>query len=136
MSVAMNFKISEQQKTLFDYSLVPKPLERWRQRPIGLPFATFQYKVAPFLIENFIRYPERFVKYMAIPYVAGEVWKKQNQGMTEEDLDSLKRVLPQWLRNGGNALVFPYKDDEGRWQFYDFSYAMPYGFYSGLVDPV
>lgn len=124
------------QKTLFDYSLVPKPLEKWRQRPIGLPFATFQYKVAPFLIENFIRYPERFVKYMAVPYVAGEVWKKQNQGMTEEDLDSLKRVLPQWLRNGGNALVFPYKDDEGRWQFYDFSYTMPYGFYSGLANRV
>ncbi len=124
------------QKTLFDYSLVPPRLRQVRQSPFGIPFATFQYKVAPFLIETFIRHPERFVPYIALPYLAGEVWKKQNQDMTTEDLETLKQTLPTYLRNGGNALVLPSKDDEGRWQFYDYSYTMPYGFYSGITKNI
>lgn len=120
------------QKTLFDYSLVPPRLKQARQSPFGLPFATFQYKVAPFLLETFIRHPERYVKYMAIPAIAATAWKKQNQNMTQEDLETLKETLPNYLRDGGSALVLPYKDDEGRWQFYDYSYSMPWGFYTGI----
>lgn len=120
------------QKTLFDYSLVPAAVKEVRQNPFGVPFLTFQYKVLPFLIETFIRHPERYVKYMAVPYLAAAAWKKQNQDMTEEDLETLKETLPKYLRDGGNALVLPSKDDEGRWQFYDYSYVMPWGFYTGI----
>jgi len=124
------------QKTLFDYSLVPPRLKQLRQSPFGVPFATFQYKVLPFLTETFIRHPERFVKYMAVPYIAAQAWKKQNEGMTQEDLDTLKETLPTYLRDGGSALVLPYKDDEGRWQFYDYSYTMPWGFYTGIGNKI
>ena len=120
------------QKTLFDYSLVPPRIRQVRQSPFGVPFLTFQYKVLPFLIDTFIRHPERYVKYMAVPYLAAAAWKKQNQDMTEEDLETLKETLPKYLRDGGNALVLPSKDDEGRWQFYDYSYVMPWGFYTGI----
>ncbi len=111
---------------------MPPRLKQARQSPFGLPFATFQYKVAPFLLETFIRHPERYVKYMAIPAIAATAWKKQNQDMTQEDLETLKETLPNYLRDGGSALVLPYKDDEGRWQFYDYSYSMPWGFYTGI----
>lgn len=124
------------QKTLFDYSLVPSTLKELRQNPFGLPFATFQYKVLPFLLETFIRHPERYIKYMAVPYLAAAAWKKENENMTNEDLKSLKITLPKYLRDGGNALVLPYKDDEGRWQFYDYSYTMPWGFYTGIGNKI
>ena len=124
------------QKTLFDYSLVPTALKEVRQNPFGVPFATFQYKVLPFLLETFIRHPERYVKYMAVPAIAAAAWKNQNKDMTNEDLESLKEVLPKYLRDGGNALVYPYKDDEGRWQFYDYSYSMPWGFYTGIGNKI
>lgn len=124
------------QKTLFDYSLVPTALKEVRQNPFGVPFATFQYKVLPFLLETFIRHPERYVKYMAVPAIAAAFWKNQNKDMTNEDLESLKEVLPKYLRDGGNALVYPYKDDEGRWQFYDYSYSMPWGFYTGIGNKI
>jgi len=122
------------QKTLFDYSLVPSGLRKARQSPFGVPFATFQYKVAPFLIDTFIRYPERYLKYFAVPYVAAAAWKKQNEGMTDEDLASLKTSLANYLRDKGGALILPYKDDESRWQFWDYSYMMPWGFYTGAIN--
>ena len=124
------------QKTLFDYSLVPSRLKQIRQSPFGVPFATFQYKVLPFLIDTFIRHPERYVKYMAVPALAAAAWQNQNKDMTENDLKTLKESLPEYLRDGGNALVWPYKDDEGRWQFYDWSYNMPWGFYTGIGNKI
>lgn len=124
------------QKTLFDYSLVPAALKEVRQNPFGVPFATFQYKVLPFLIDTFIRHPERYVKYMAVPALAAAAWQNQNKDMTENDLKTLKETLPEYLRDGGNALVWPYKDDEGRWQFYDWSYIMPWGFYTGIGNKI
>jgi len=124
------------QKTLFDYSLVPPRIRQVRQSPFGVPFLTFQYKVAPFLIDTFIRHPERYLKYFAVPYLAAAAWKKANEGMTDEDLESLKTSLAKYLRDGGNALVLPSQDDVGRWQFYDYSYTMPWGFYTGIGNKI
>jgi hypothetical protein len=119
------------QKTLFDYSLVPKTLKKLRENPFGVPFGTFQYKVLPFLLETFIRYPERYAKYMAIPPALAVAWQAKNN-LTEDDLEILKKSLPEYLRDSGNALVLPIKDSEGRWQFFDWSYNMPWGFYTGV----
>jgi|13_taG_2_1085334.scaffolds.fasta_scaffold05630_3 hypothetical protein len=124
------------QKTLFDYSLVPPTLRKVRQSPFGASFITFQYKVAPFLLDTFIRHPERYLKYFAVPYIAAGLWKKANEDVTDEDLQNLKETLPNYLRDGGGALVVPYKDDEGRWQFYDYSYMMPWGFWSGAANKI
>lgn len=124
------------QKTLFDYSLVTPTVRNVRQSPFGASFITFQYKVAPFLIDTFIRHPERYLKYFAVPYIAAAAWKKANEGMTDEDLKNLKETLPNYLRDGGSALALPYKDDEGRWQFYDYSYLMPWGFYTGVGNKI
>jgi hypothetical protein len=124
------------QKTLFDYSLVPPTLRKVRQSPFGASFITFQYKVAPFLLDTFIRHPERYLKYFAVPYVAAAAWKKQNEDVTDEDIDNLRETLPNYLRDGGSALALPYKDDEGRWQFYDYSYMMPWGFYTGVSNKI
>lgn len=124
------------QKTLFDYSLVPPTVRKVRQSPFGASFITFQYKVLPFLLDTFIRHPERYLKYFAVPAIAAGAWKKANKDMTNEDIDNLRETLPNYLRDGGNALVLPYKDDEGRWQFYDYSYMMPWGFYTGVGNKI
>ena len=124
------------QKTLFDYSLVPPTVRKVRQSPFGASFITFQYKVLPFLLDTFIRHPERYLKYFAVPAIAAEAWKRANKDMTNEDIDNLRETLPNYLRDGGNALVLPYKDDEGRWQFYDYSYMMPWGFYTGVGNKI
>ena len=120
------------QKTLFDYSLVPSSIRYLRNAPVGMPFVTFYYKVLPNLLETAIRYPERYVPYVAIPYgMHGLI--SQYKGVSLNDFEKLKKTLPEYLRDRGNALAMPVKDNQGRWQFLDFSYFLPWSMFTGTI---
>jgi len=121
------------QKTLFDYSLVPSSVRYLRKAPLGMPFVTFYYKVLPNLLETAIRYPERYAPYVALPYAYHNILANY-KGVTDEDFKKLTQTLPEYLRNRGNALAMPVKDNQGRWQFLDFSYFMPWASFTGLPD--
>jgi hypothetical protein len=123
------------QKTLFDYSLVPPSVRYLRNAPVGMPFITFYYKVLPNLLETAIRNPERYLPYVAVPYAYHAMLAKY-QGVTKEDFDSLKKTLPKYLRDRGNALIMPVKDDSGRWQAFDFSYFLPWSMFTGMANDV
>jgi hypothetical protein len=120
------------QKTLFDYSLVPPSVRYLRNAPLGMPFVTFYYKVLPNLLETAIRHPERYAPYIALPYAYHSLLAAY-KGVTNEDFDSLKKALPEYLRDGGKALAMPVKDNQGRWQFLDFSYFLPWSAFTGIV---
>ena len=120
------------QKTLFDYSLVPPSVRYLRNAPVGMPFITFYYKVLPNLLETAIRTPERYLPFIAVPYAYHAILAKY-QGVTKEDFDSLKKTLPEYLRDRGNALIMPVKDDTGRWQAFDFSYFLPWSMFTGAI---
>ena len=123
------------QKTLFDYSLVPPSVRYLRNAPVGMPFITFYYKVLPNLLETAIRNPERYLPYVAVPY-ALHTMLAQYKGVTKDDLESLRKTLPDYLRNRGNALIMPVKDDSGRWQVFDFSYFLPWSMFTGMANDV
>ena len=120
------------QKTLFDYSLVPQSVRYLRNAPVGMPFVTYYYKVLPNLLETAIRYPERYAPYIAVP-LGMHALLAQYKGVTMEDFNKLKETLPNYLRDRGNALALPYKDSQGRWQFLDFSYFLPYAMFVGTI---
>ena len=123
------------QKTLFDYSLVPQSVRYLRNAPVGMPFITYYYKVLPNLIRTAVRNPERFAPYVAIPY-ALHSYMADYKGVTEEDFRKLQKTLPEYLRDRGNALAMPVKDNQGRWQFLDFSYFLPYSMFTGIVKDI
>ena len=123
------------QETLFDYSLVPPSVRYLRNAPVGIPFLTYYYKVLPNLLETAIRYPERYVPYMAIPYGMHEL-VKQYQGITSEDIKTIKQSMPEWIRDNGNALILPIKDENDKWQVLDFSYFLPYAMFTGMAKDV
>jgi hypothetical protein len=120
------------QKTLFDYSLVPPSVRYLRNAPVGMPFVTFYYKVLPNLLETAIRHPERYAPYIALPYAYHSLLADY-KGVTNEDFEKLKKTLPEYLRDGGKALAMPVKDNQGRWQFLDFSYFLPWSAFTGIV---
>jgi hypothetical protein len=120
------------QKTLFDYSLVPPSVRYLRNAPVGMPFVTFYYKVLPNLLETAIRHPERYAPYIALPYAYHSLLADY-KGVTNEDFEKLKKALPEYLRDGGKALAMPVKDNQGRWQFLDFSYFLPWSAFTGIV---
>ena len=120
------------QKTLFDYSLVPQSVRYLRNAPVGMPFLTYYYKVLPNLLETAIRHPERYAPFVALPLGLHAVIANY-KGVTLDDFEKLKKALPEYLRDRGNALAMPIKDDKGRWQFLDFSYFLPYSMFIGSV---
>ena len=123
------------QKTLFDYSLVPQSVRYLRNAPVGMPFITFYYKVLPNLLETAIRYPERYAPYVALP-LGLHATIAQYKGVTLEDFEKLKQTLPNYIRDKGSVLAMPIKDNQGRWQFLDFSYFLPYSAFTGIVKDV
>ena len=123
------------QETLFDYSLVPPSVRYLRNAPVGIPFITYYYKVLPNLLETAIRYPERYLPYVALPYGMHEILKNY-QGITQEDVEIVKNSMPKWIRDNGNAVILPVKDENDKWQVFDFSYFLPYSMFTGIVKDV
>ena len=122
----------EAQKTLFDYSLVPASVKDMRTHSLGIPFITYYYKVLPNLLESAIRYPEKYAKYMAIP-TAFAAYIASTKDVSIEDVNQLKKSMPEWIRDQNSAFILPYKDENGRWQVFDFSYFLPWSMFTGIA---
>jgi hypothetical protein len=123
----------EAHKWLFDYSLVPPSVQYLRNAPIGIPFITFTYKVLPRLLEVAITKPWRFVPYFAM-FGALHVTMTTMYGVSGDDLEALKKALPEWMHDRGHAYVLPFKDDKGRWQVVDLGYIVPWGMVTDAVN--
>lgn len=122
----------EAQRTLFDYSLVPAGVKDMRTHSLGIPFITYYYKVLPNLLESAIRYPEKYIKYMALPTAAAGLIAA-NKDVTIQDVNTLKEAMPEWIRDKNSAFLLPWKDENGKWQVFDFSYFLPWSMFTGIV---
>lgn len=120
--------VLEAQKWLYDYSLVPQSVRYFRNTPIGVPFLTFYYKTFPRMVEVALTAPHRFAPYVAIPALfAASI--ASDYDVEPEDVEQLKKALPDWLRDHGHLFFLPYKDQHGRWQAFDFSYLLPWSMF-------
>ena len=122
----------EAQKTLFDYSLVPASIKDMRTHSLGIPFITYYYKVLPNLLESAIRYPEKYVKYAAIPFGAA-AYIASNEDVSIEDINQLEKSMAKWIRDKGSAFLLPWKDENDKWQVFDFSYFLPWSMFTGII---
>lgn len=122
----------EAQKALFDYSLVPTAIKDMRRHALGIPFITYYYKVLPNLLESAIRYPEKWAKYLAIP-TAAAAYVASTKDVTIEDVNNLEQTMPKFIRDQQSAFILPYKDENDKWQVFDFSYFLPWSMFSGII---
>ena len=51
-----------------------------------------------------------------------------------DDVDRLKKALPEGLQERGNADILPVKDDKGRWQAVDVGYFLPWTMWTELLS--
>jgi len=122
----------EAQKWMFDYSLVHKGVRYARNAPIGMPFITFQIKVLPRLLEVAALHPQRFIPWGALHY--GFVYGVAAMfDVDDDDLDKLKKAMPEWVQDKGHAILLPYKDEQGRWQVMDLGYFFPWTYWTSLA---
>lgn len=124
--------VLEANKWLLDYSLVPPSVRYLRNAPVGAPFVTFYYKLAPLLLEVAAKYPWRFAPYVGLAYILPQLVAGMT-GVDDEDLEQMKVALPEWLRDKGHVYALPWKDENGRWQFLDLSYMIPWTMFTSAA---
>ncbi len=119
----------EAQKWLFDYSLVPQSVRLARNAPIGMPFITYQIKVMPRLLEVAAKHPWRFLPWAGLLY-GMQMAVASLFGVDDDELEKLKKALPQWLQDRGHTVFLPWRDDDGRIQVADVGYFFPWTWFS------
>lgn len=119
------------QKWMFDYSLVTPSMRYLRNAPIGAPFITFYFKALPRLLEVATTHPLRLAPYLAIPFALTAMLASMAD-VDDDDVDRLKKALPEWLQERGNAHFLPMKDDKGRWMAMDIGYFLPWSMWQEL----
>ena len=130
--------IALSEKWLFDYSLVKPSIRYLSQATLGAPFIRFTSFVAPLMLETMLTRPWRMAPYYALAYGIKEMFKN-NEDITEEELDGLKQSLADYLLEKSydgifpaNVVPLPWRDDNGKVQFFDLSYLFPWGQFSEI----
>lgn len=114
-------------KWTFHYGEVTPAVRAFRSSPLGMPFVTFSYKALPAIAESVMKYPWRFGSLQAL--LGGMSWLALNElNMSDGEYDDLMSKMPSNIKNG-NYLPLPWKDQNGRMQWLDLTYILPWGDY-------
>lgn len=106
-----------------DYQDIAPATRFLRSFPFGAPFVTFSSKAIPLALESSIRHPVRFWKWIAAG-IGVEELSRQVFNSEREDIQQVKDLGN--LKNPRFVLL-PVKDKDGRFQFLDLGYILPFG---------
>lgn len=109
--------------------------ETWLARRNGKPFIThntFYMKALPRLMEVLLTNPLKFAPYAAIPYALTALISNMTDA-DDDDVDKLRKALPKWLEERGNAYILPAKDAQGRWVAIDVGYFFPWAMWTDMA---
>ena len=123
-------------EALLDYGNVSQGIRMLRTLPLGSPFITFNAKVMAQMARNIKNHPFASLKYAALPYLLMEMFLSQNDDLDEGDWDALMDFLPDYMEKEFSTMVFPYKDENNRWQAWDVSFFLPWGAHVALAKNV
>ncbi len=115
-----------------DYSQADRSIKNLRKWI--MPFVTYQYKIAPLIVESLARRPWVMGKWAAffgvsalsIPSIAGEI-SKALLGMSDEEWDKLLKQLPDFITKNSTFVPIPVRSKEGKVMWFDLMYFMPFG---------
>ncbi len=110
--------------------------ETWVARRNGKVFIThntYQLKILPRLIETAMLHPQRFLPWAGIFY--GMAWAALSAlGGDDDDLDKMRELLPEWVKQRGHGMFLPIRDSEGRVTAADIGYYFPWTMYTDALQ--
>ena len=129
--VAPSEAVNSANEALFDHSLVNRNIRYLRNTPLGVPFITYQYKALPMLIKTAVEHPLRFAPYVALAYAlpAGTM---AAMNLTQQELEAMRKTVPEYIRNNGSLYFLPYRDQQGNIAYADIGGFFPWG---AFTDP-
>jgi hypothetical protein len=123
----------EAHKYFFDYANAHPWVKSARSSPLGAPFLTYYYKMAPVLAETILKNPQRFIPWIALhyslPLMAAAMFD-----VKQDDLKHLKNTLSKFQAENPDVLPLPYRDDRGKVAFADVGYLFPWQMFSGIAS--
>lgn len=108
-------------RTTFHYGEVSKAVRTARETI--LPFATFQSKVIPSVVENIVRNPLGVLKWYFIPWMISQGALKQLD-ITEPEFEEIKKNMPDYMKNG-MYMMLPFRDEQNRLQMFNMTWWIP-----------
>lgn len=112
-----------------DYSLAHPVIKVLRNSPIGAPFISYQYKIAPLIVESLAKRPWVIASIFALPTLLQPL---ATQEMTDEDAERYLQSLPDYVKN---KQVFLIPGQHGM-NALDISYMVPWGNWYQIADSV
>ncbi len=117
--------IQESQRWGMDYSLAD-PSIRWARKHF-IPFASYQAKIAPLVVETAIKRPWVLGMYLAAPVAIAETVRQIYKGqMTDDNWKELERTIPAEVTRRQSFMIVPWKIKD-KWYWFDYSYFLPWG---------
>jgi hypothetical protein len=110
----------EANKWAMDYSLTHPFIKKLRNSPFGAPFVTYQYKVAPLLIESAIKRPWVLAGMAMVPFAFEKLITDK---MTDAEAIAFRKNLPKYIRDGAGFLIPGYHGVE----YMDVTNWLPWG---------
>lgn len=111
---------------IFDYSAVPNWVKQIRRFPLGSPFLTFSYKALPAIMKAMRYNPKKFIKYAIMPSLMMQMFLMANPDMDEEDYEEILAKQPSYMKDKSSMFLLPWKNAEGKWEFWDAGYLLPW----------
>jgi len=119
----------EAMKWGMDYSLTSRSIKGLRQTI--MPFATYQYKIAPLIAESLRKRPWVLAKY-GLLFTAAKAAAMALHDLDDDDWDELERQLPAYIKKAGSMMILPWQTDKGQWQWVNLEYFFPWGNYMAI----
>lgn len=123
-------------EALLDYGNVSPLLRTLRSMPLGSPFITFNAKALTQIMRNVKEHPVANLKFIALPYLMAEMFMAQFDDIDDEELEALKKFVPEYAEGNMNVFFLPYKDDNGKWVAFDMSYFLPWGAHYSIMKDI
>ena len=83
------------------------------------------------MIKTMARYPMRFLPYVGF-YMAAQA-AFGSIPFEDDEWDKFRELMPEWIRETGHGMLWPFKDSEGRVRAFDASWMVPWG---GLTNAI
>ena len=106
-----------------DYSIA-SPAIKWARRHV-MPFVSYQYKIAPLILEAAQKRPWVLAKYATLPFIFNEGFKQYND-IDQASFNRMVKGLPENLKENPNFVPMPFKDSKGTWQWADMENFFPW----------
>jgi len=120
----------EAMKWGMDYSLTSRSIKGLRQTIV--PFATYQYKIAPLIAESLKKRPWVLAKFGLI-YAAAKMLAMGFNDLDDDDWEDLEKQLPAYIKKSGSMMILPWKSNKGQWQWVNLEYFFPWGNYLAIA---